>query len=217
VDEVKPTSSTPASAVLLRNLSGLRDFIVRDLNTLTGGQASILICKDRFPSDPGDFDDREVNSLDNLRVLLEVWGAIQDPATGQGVLGFVLVPARPLSPPAVFMVRRSAPNFLTQAKRGLELRAFAPLALGIRAYQNKLYEESVPNLCQGAHELDGMLKMSGATMDAALRSAEEKLLITTRTTASDAIKQARTDPHSRYGILRPQADGTFVCPTAGGS
>ncbi len=217
VDEVKTLSGTPASPTLLKSLSGLRDFLVTDLNTLTAGQASVRRCNDRFPQDPGDFDDAELNSLDNLRVLLEVWGAVQDPVRERGILGFVLVPARPLAPPAVYVVRRDGRDFLAQAKRGTELRVFAPLALGIRAYQNRRYEESVPLLCQGAHELDTLLKKPASAADAPLRADQQTLLTKVRTVIDDAITRARSNPESRYMLLRPAPDNRFACPAAGGS
>lgn len=146
-----------------------------------------------------------------------MWGAVQDPVRGLGILGFVIVPARPLAPPAVYMVRRDGPDFLAQARRGTELRVFATLALGIRAYQNRSYEQSVPMLCQGAYELDALLKKPASASDAPVRSEQQTLLTKVRTIISDAIRQAQSNPGSRYMLLRPASDNTFACPIAGGS
>jgi hypothetical protein len=213
VDEVKTTSTTPASAAKLKDLSGLRDFVVADLRNLTDGQASILRCDKRFPRDSSDFDDIEVNALDNQRVLLEVWGAVEDSAASQGSLGFVLVPAWKLTPSAVYVVPRNGASFLDQAKQGTELRAFAPLVRGIRAYRNNAYDESIPLLCRGAQQLEALLQKPSQPGEAALRAAEQSLLTNVGKIVSDAITKARVTPGSRYLLLRPTAQGQFSCPT----
>lgn len=214
VDEVRSSSTGTNSASLAKDLQGLRDFVVADLTTLTAGQASVRPCG-RFPQHgPDDWDDTEMNLLDNQRVLLEVWGAANDPAHRRGLLGFVLVPAWELTPPAVYIVSRNAADFLQEAKRGAELRAFAPLALGIRAYRNQQYNESIPPLCQGVHELDALLASPPGALEDPLRADLTTLLTNVRKIVSEAIKAARAKEGSRYILLRPGADGRFTCPTA---
>jgi hypothetical protein len=215
VDEVRAGSGGgsggAAAGSIPKNLQGLRDFVVSDLTTLTAGHAAVCRCDRRFPLGSADFDDTEMNSLDNLRVLLEVWGVADDPANGRGVLGFVLVPAWQLTPPAVYVVKRGGASFLTEAKRGAELRAFAPLALGIRSYRNLQYDDAIPLLCQGTHQLDVLLANPSA-IDPSLQSDVTKLLANVRKLTSDAIKSARRAPGSRYGLLQPTASGEFTCP-----
>lgn len=212
VDDVKSTSGAPPSAAQLKDLTGLRDFVVSDLTTLAGAQASVRRCDNRFPADSGDFDDSEVDSLDNLRVLLEVWGSAEEVATGRGLLGFVLVPAWTPSLHTVYVVRRDGPNFLAQAKRGTELRVFAPLSIGLRTYKNKNYADAVSPLCQGITELQTLLSQPSAGADASLQASETNLLINARQIASDAIEKARA-PGSRFTLLKPDSHGQFTCPT----
>lgn len=52
VDEVKTQSATPAGPTLLKDLNGLRDFLVTDLNTLSAGQASVRRAMVDFPRTP---------------------------------------------------------------------------------------------------------------------------------------------------------------------
>lgn len=214
VDEVKMTSAAPASAALSRGLSGLRDFVYSDLSALTVGQASVHRCDARFPRNEGEFDETEVSTLENLRVLLEVWGAADDPTRGR--LGFVLVPAWKLTPPAVYVIRTGSSDFLAQARRVTEFRVFAPLALGIRAYQNQHYTEAIPPLCKGVHELDTLLVGPVSPAEKALRENENSLRTGVNKLISDAIARARVAPDSRYRLLQPPADGQFSCPGVGG-
>lgn len=211
VDDVKSTSGAAPNAALLKDLTGLRDFVVSDLITIAAGQASVRKCDNRFPADSADFDDLEVNTLDNLRVLLEVWGAAEDPATGRGSLGFVLVPAWKPALHTVYVVRREGPNFLAQAKRGTELRVFAPLSIGIRTYKNQKYGDAIAPLCQGITELQALLTNQMPAADPALRANEASLLLSVRQIASDAIAKARA-PGNRFMLLKPGADGQFACP-----
>lgn len=203
----------PVSAAWLKDLKGLRDFFVSDLSTLTAGQVSVRQCDARIPRDAGDFDDMEVNSLDNLRVLLEVWGTAEDPA--RGLLGFVLVPAWKLAPPAVYVIRTDRSSFLNQARHATELRVFAPLALGIRKYQNRQYDEAISPLCQGGRELEKVLAGAPQPSETQLRTDESALLSNVRKLISDAITKARLTPGNRYLLLKPQADGQFSCPKTG--
>lgn len=212
VDDVKAASGTAPGAAHIKDLTGLRDFIVSDLTTLAGAQASVRRCDNRFPADSGDFDDPEVDSLDNLRVLLEVWGSAEDVAGGHAMLGFVLVPAWTTSLHSVYVVHRDGHNFLEEAKRGAELRVFAPLSIGLRTYRNKSYEDAIAPLCQGISELQVLLSQPSAGADPALQASEANLLAHASLIASDAIAHART-PHSRFMLLKPDANGQFACPT----
>jgi hypothetical protein len=212
VDDLSVGSGTRPSAAMQRNLIGLREFAVTDLKTLTAGQASVRRCDGRFPSDEGDFDDLEFGSLDGLRVLLEVWGVPEDSVGGGGSLGFVLVQARTLAPPAVYTVPRKGQDFLAQAKLGTELRMFAPLALGMREFGNKNFEGSVPLLCQGMHELNTVVSGPIKATEVALRANETLLLTKLHKVVSDAIVGARVKSNSRYKLLQPAADGLFACP-----
>jgi hypothetical protein len=213
VDGLSTVSGATPSAALQRHLTGLREFVVNDLNNLTAGQASVRRCDGRNPTDAGDFDDLELRSLNNLRVLLEVWGVAEDGVSGGGgSLGFVLIQARTFSPLAVYTVRRDGHDFLAQAKLGTELRVFAPLALGMREFSNKHFEASIPLLCQGIHELSGLVSGPVRATEATLRADEKLLLTNLRKVVSDAIVGARIKTSSPYALLHPTTDGQFACP-----
>ena len=216
VDDVRSVSSTPASPAQTKKMGGLRDFIVENLRTMSKGRASVAPCAGRFPSDASVFTDDEFDSLDRLRVLLEVWGAVEDPVREQGALGFVLVPARQVSPPAVFVFRRTGGSFLSQADQGAKLQVFTPVVLGLIDYQNLKYEDAIPNLCQGQHKLTDIINSADPNADPQSLTDQKKLLSELRRIISDAITKGRSDPGSRYQLLKPGADHTFSCPVAGG-
>jgi hypothetical protein len=216
VDDVRSVSSTPASTSQAKKMGGLRDFIVENLRTMSKGRASVVPCIGRFPSDASLFTDDEFDSLDRLRVLLEVWGAVEDPVREQGALGFVLVPARQVSPPAVFVFRRTGGSFLSQAGQGAKLQVFTPVVLGLIDYQNLKYEEAIPNLCEGQHKLTDVINSASPSADPQSLPDQKKLLAELRRITSDAIMKARSDPGSRYQLLKPGPDHTFSCPLAGG-
>jgi len=214
VDDVKSSSNTPASPALARKMGGLRDFIVENLRTMSKGRASVMPCLGRFPGDASAFTDDEFGSLDNLRVLLEVWGAVEDSAGGRGALGFVLVPARQLAPPAVFVFRRASADFLSQAKQGAKLEVFTPIALGILDYQNLKYEDAIPNLCVGVNKLADVANSADANSDQQTIADQNKLLTELRRIVNDAITKARSDPNSRYQLLKAAPGNVFLCPVA---
>jgi hypothetical protein len=207
----------PAKPALQKQTSGLRDFIVENLRTMSRGRAFVIPCRGRFPQDATEYTDGEFDSLDNLRVLLEVWGSVDDPVGGRGSLGFVLVPARSVAPPALFVVRRSGRDFLSQAQQGAVLEMFAPIAIGIHDYQNRKFEDAVPNLCEGINKLQDSVNSSRLANDLAALEEQNKLLIAVRRVVSDAIRQARSDSRSRYQLVSPGSDGQFPCPFAGGA
>jgi hypothetical protein len=217
VDEIKSPNSTAADAESVRRIRGIRDILESNLKVSLGAKVVVRRCDNRFPTGIDDFDGEQLDSLENLRVLLEVWGVLQDSTQGQGSLGFVLVPARTFSSPAVYLVSTSrGTDLLAQTRKGLELRVFGPLALGMREYQNKRYEASIPLLCQGAHDLSTLLKRNGVT-DAAARVDQETLLKQLTGVVDTAVKNARKDPTSKYQLLTPNAQNGFECPASGGS
>lgn len=209
VDEVRSTDSA-ADAKVQEKLQSIRRFLSENLKAASGDNASVRDCGKRFPNDPSDFDRTEFDGLDNLRVVLEVWGVLQDSEKGSGSIGFALVPARPLAPPAVYVVPSA--NLLNSLRQGKQMSAFAPLVLGIRQYQNRNYANAVPLLCTGSQQLDSVLQGQSGLGDPAFRTRQQDLMTRVKQITDSAIREARKAPGSPYQVWTPASDGTFACP-----
>jgi hypothetical protein len=210
VDEVRTPDNRASNTQTQQKLRSVHNFLFTNLKISAGENASVRDCGARFPSDASDFDKLEFDGLENLRVVLEVWGVLEDPARGSGAIGFALVPARPLTPPAVYVVPST--NLLNSLRQGKQLSAFAPLVLGIRHYQNKRYADAVPLLCGGAQQLDAVLSGQNALGDPAFRFRQQELLKKVKEVTDIAIREARKTPGSRFALWSPANDGTFACP-----
>lgn len=210
VDEVRATGGSTGSARVREKVQGIHKFLSENLKASSGDKASVRDCGKRFPSDSADFDNKEFDGLDNLRVVLEVWGMLDDPVKGSGSLGFALVPARPIAPPAVYVVPSA--NLLNSLRQGKQMSAFAPLVLGIRQYQNKNYADAVPLLCAGTQQLNSVLTGQSALGDDAFRTRQRELMKKVKEITDSAIREARRTPGSPFGLWNPTSDGTFLCP-----
>ena len=206
VDDARITDGSAASADMQTKLLSIRKFLTANLRASSGTNGSVRDCGKRYPKDPADFDSTEFDGLDNLRVVLEVWAALDTPARQSGTLGFALVPAHSIVPPAVFVVPSA--NLLTSLRQGRQVGAFAPLVFGISQFQNRNYAAAAPLLCAGMQQLAGPSALSNP----AFLSGQQDLLNRVRGMADKAIQEARKTPGSPYATLTPAADGTFVCP-----
>ncbi len=210
VDEVRIPGNPVSSVKTKQKLQSIRKFLSDNLKVSAGENASVRDCGKRFPSDASDFDEPEFDGLENLRVVLEVWGVLEDPSRGSGTIGFALVPARPLIPPAVYVL--PSDNLLNSFRQGKQMSGFAPLVLGIRHYQNKKHADAVPLLCGGAHQLEAVLSGQSALGDTAFRARQQALLKKVKEITDSAIREARKVPGSPFALLSPAGDGTFACP-----
>ena len=210
VDEIRATGGPTVNARVQEKLQGIHKFLSENLKASSGDNASVRDCGKRFPNDPSDFDRTEFDGLDNLRVVLEVWGVLDDPAKGSGSLGFALVPARPIVPPAVYVI--SSANLLNSLRQGKQMSAFAPLVLGIRQHQNRNYADAVPLLCAGMQQLNSVFSGQSALGDGALLTRQQELMKKVKEITDSAIREARKTPGSPFGLWNPTSDGTFVCP-----
>lgn len=209
VDEVRATGGS-SSAKVQEKLQSIHKFLSENLKASSNDKASVRDCGKRFPNDPSDFDSTEFDGLDNLRVVLEVWGVLDDPARGSGTLGFALVPARPIAPPAVYVIPIT--DLLNSLRQGRQMSAFAPLVLGIRQYQNKSYADAVPLLCAGTQQLHSILTGQAALGDSTFRARQQELMQKVKEITDTAIREARKTPGSPFALLTPSSDGTYVCP-----
>ena len=210
VDEVRVTGGSAGNARVQERLQSIHKFLLENLKASSGDTASVRDCGKRFPSDPSDFDDTEFHGLDNLRVVLEVWSVLDDPAKESGSLGFALIPARPIASPAVYVVPSA--NLLNSLRQGKQISGFAPLVLGIRQYQNRNYADAVPLLCAGTQQLNSVVTGLSALGNAAFVARQQELMKKVKAITDSAIREARKTPGSPFRLWTLASDGTFVCP-----
>ncbi len=218
VDEIRTSDTSPPSAQVRKTLQAIRKILTENLTMSAKTAASgisvtdlgVRDCGQRFPKDASDFDDHQFDSLDNLRVILEVWGVLDNSAKGSGAIGFALVPARPFAPPAVYVVPSS--NLLNSLRQSTQVSAFAPLVLGIRRFQNHAFAEAVPLLCSGMGQLAPVLNDQSALSDPTFRARQQALVASLNGIINTSIVEARKISGSPYNLLTPASNGTFACP-----
>lgn len=214
LDDIVAAGDSPTSQQIRNRLEALRGFIAQRLAIELGNQAQSRRCENRYPTDISDYTDDEYESLDAMRVVLEIWGSINSGGSNTSSLGFFLVPVRPNLPPAVFVVHDQllAANLLASFKSTSLLEAFAPIVLGARLMQNR-DPRAIPLLCQGAHALGVALAgQSFHRADPLATPAAQQLLSTVRQLASDAIAEQKTAGNRSFALTQPRPDGRYTCP-----
>lgn len=190
-----------------------------DLNFSDGQPIPPLVsvmCSGRVPPDESAFDNNEFKTLSDNKVLLEIWGSIDDSATGEGSLSFVLIPAREYTKPAIYTVEmkvgpasqaeRAMPEFLRTTKR---LSAYAEMVLGIRLYENKIYAQSITHMCRGIGQLERSLKK--APVGAPKSARDHRLMQDVTRIVNNAIEdQRRSD-----SVAAMASEAPTGCPTGG--
>jgi len=210
VDEVRVTDGSSGSASLQAKLQTIHTFLSENLKHSSGDIGSVRDCGKRHPNDPSDFNSTELDQLDNMRVVLEVWGVVDGPAKKSGSLGFALVPAHSIAPPAVYVIPSA--DLLNSLTQGKQLSAFAPLVFGISQFQNGNYASAVPLLSAGTQQLSFVITGQSALGNAPFLSRLQELQKKIREMTDKSIREAKKAPGSRYGPLTPSGDGTYVCP-----
>jgi len=139
--------------------------------------------KQRAPQQTSDFTKKEIQSLDQSRVVLELWGFVIDPASGRGQLGYALVSAtsQKIADPAVYTLNRvlgTNPETVQKAiSKDPLLVAYATIAVGTRLYQNREYTSAASYLCSGAVKLKKVVVKESASTGSATFVAEQKSLL----------------------------------------
>jgi hypothetical protein len=210
VDEVRVMGGSSGNARVQARVQSIHTFLSENLRASSGNNGSVRDCGKRYPNDPADFNSTEFDGLDNLRVVLEVWGVVDGPAKESGSIGFALVPAHSIAPPAVYVIPSA--NLLNSLRQGRQMSAFAPLVFGISQYQNRMYANAVPLLCDGTQQLNLVITGQSTLGDAAFLSRQQELLKKVGEMTDKAIREARKTPNSPYAQWNPSSDGTFVCP-----
>jgi hypothetical protein len=210
VDQVRVTDGTSGSASMQARLQTIHTFLTENLKHSSGDIGSVRDCGKRHPNDPSDFNSTELDELDNMRVVLEVWGVVDGPQKKSGSLGFALVPAHSIAPPAVYVIPSA--NLLNSLTQGRQLSAFAPLVFGISQFQNGDYAGAVPLLCAGTQQLNFVITGQSALGNAPFLTRLQELLKKTKEMTDKSIREAKKTPRSRYALLTPSSNGTFICP-----
>ena len=216
IDDVRVKDASVPRALRSR-LELLRTTLQQNLSATVTDQASVKLCTDRFPTDPSEFNSTQIDSLNNQRVVLEVWASLPGQSGGQGEIGFVLVPAKSVVTPVVFVAREDLNgDVLKLVKKSRELQAFAPVVLGTRHYKNEEYESAVRFLCEGESKLQLALKGSNdpaaSPEQKAFVDREKALLAQVQSMVDDSIRKAKATGLPQYGALSPAADGKYGCP-----
>ena len=76
VDEVRATGGSIPSAQVQEKLQSIHKFLSENLKAASSQKASVRDCGKRFPNDVSNLDQTEFVGLDNLCVVLEVWGCV---------------------------------------------------------------------------------------------------------------------------------------------
>ncbi len=216
IDDVRFKDATVPKALRSR-LELLRNTLQQNLSATVTDQASVKLCTDRFPTDPSEFDTMQIDALNNQRVVLEVWASLPGQSGGRGEIGFVLVPAKSVVTPVVFVAREDLNgDVLKLVKKSRELQAFAPVVLGTRHYKNEEYESAVRFLCEGESKLQLALSGANATTTTpeqkTFMDREKTLLAQVQSMVDDSIRKAKATGQPQYAALSPGAGGRYSCP-----
>ncbi len=178
-------------------------------------------CPRRAPAmDGSEFSPEVVEQLNDQRVLLEIWGAVErdgTPPTLSAQINYLLVPLRFAAD------RRDAvqglPNGLQRLRypeagaaptqdavqlvsRPLDLDAFVATALGLKLMRERAYEPAHANLCRASGLLGAMLKRPLTGRGKADLAALREFV---GSSAGRVLREALADPaYSRTGLLRLQ-------------
>ncbi|HYU26092.1 MAG TPA: hypothetical protein VEO74_12870 [Thermoanaerobaculia bacterium] len=161
-------AGAPAKMKRVRDalLSNVKDQIEK-LSLQNAPNLKAVHCTGRFPQ-LGDFTLPRLQSMNNRNVVMELWTEIRpsDPQHYDAEFNFVVVPAflRNLggaNTSALFTVRyplTSDPGqVLALLRSHPELAAYALIGAGLRAVENKDYDDASAYLCRGLGELQRVM------------------------------------------------------------
>ncbi|WP_457424034.1 hypothetical protein [Roseateles sp. P5_E7] len=173
-------------------------------------------CPKRSPAlDGSEFSPELVEQLNDQRVLLEVWGAVDrdgTPPVLSAQINYLLVPLRFAAdqretvPAGLQRLRYPeagavpAQDAVQLVSRPLDLDAFVATALGLKLLRERAYEPAHANLCRAHSLLGAMLKRGLAG-----RAKTELTALREHVHASAArtLREALLDPaYPKAGVLR---------------
>ncbi|HUI56582.1 MAG TPA: hypothetical protein VLY04_16515 [Bryobacteraceae bacterium] len=199
----------------------LRQKVQFDLSAIqleTTPQMVLVPCRDRAPQDVTDFNPVIVDSLNDHRVLVEVWGQIEAHAglsVQRAQLNFTVVPVnfydRPVVPPGGFSTayqRRIGgnPDELVKIFGDFsDLKAYVSIAAGVKSLKEHDYDQAFQCFCRA----DALLAQPPTGMEPAVRASLVKYV---NQEVNNAFTQAHNDQPVRSSL---GLDGTRpACPGA---
>lgn len=179
---------------------------------------SFRACPRRAPAlDGSEFSPELVEQLNDQRVLLEIWGAVERDGTPPALsaqINYLLVPLRFAAdqreavPAGLQRLRYpeagAAPtqDAVQLVSRPLDLDAFVATALGLKLMRERAYEPAHANLCRASGLLGAMLKRPLAGRGKADLGALHDFV---GSSAGRVLREALADPgYPRTGLLRLQ-------------
>lgn len=178
-------------------------------------------CPRRAPAlDGSEFSPALIEQLDDQRVLLEIWGALErdgSPPALSAQINYLLVPLRFAADQRESL--QGLPNGLQRLRypeagapptqdavqlvsRPLDLDAFIATALGLKLMRGRAYEPAHANLCRASSLLGGMLRRPLTGRGKADLAALQEFV---GHSAGRVLREALADPaYPRTGLLRLQ-------------
>lgn len=176
-------------------------------------------CPRRAPAlDGSEFSPEVIEQLNDQRVLLEVWGAVDRDGTPPALsaqMNYLLVPLRFAADqreavPAAALQRLSYPeagaaparDAVQLVARPQDLDAFIATSLGLKLLRERRFDPAHANLCRATRLLGAMLKRPLAGRAKTELAALHRFV---QDGAAKALREALADPaYPKAGLLRLQ-------------
>jgi len=192
---------------------------IRALKTELGASTDrfeLVPCLGRKPASESDFTRDQVSQLNAQRVVLEVWGLLQTPASAspqsspQALVGFAIIPLRfyehfetnTADMPGVYMAEFpfdiTKPETLLQ--QSSDFKTYFTIGIGLKFFKEKIYNSALKSFCQAQHTLQpGGIKPTDPDKIALL----DYVLKMTKTVVDDARKGPVTQYNKVIRALDP--------------
>lgn len=166
------SSGTQPSSVSMQALAWKVSCQIRALKAELGAstqQFELVPCLGRKPASESDFTRDQVSQLNAQRVVLEVWGVLQNSAgtapqaSPQALVGFAVIPLRFYEHfetnsgdmPGVYMAE--FPFDITKPETLLEqsgdFKTYFTIGIGLKFFKEKIYNSALKSFCQAQHSL----------------------------------------------------------------
>lgn len=166
------TSGTQPTSLSMQALSWKVSCQIRALKAELGAstqQFELVPCLGRKPGSESDFTRDQVSQLNAQRVVLEVWGVLQNSAgttpqaSPQALVGFAIIPLRFYQHfetnsgdmPGVYMAEFpfdiAKPETLLE--QSSDFKTYFTIGLGLKFFKEKIYNSALKSFCQAQHSL----------------------------------------------------------------
>jgi len=187
---------------------------------------TLVLCKQRQPSDAQDFHRQMSDELNARGVVLEMWGLLEATRENNRITGrrayidYVLIPLRyyeydnrdlnsiysMVYPPASPAETVPFADLLSQA---IEIDAFTTIGIGLKFFKADRFDEALKYFCKGNTYLVQAMKIAGSPLN---QQDPQRLAAYVSTLAGQAIKAAQSDSTYQGGLRL--LDPAKPCPEA---